>query len=113
MPYGCWREMVGIIKPTKGSGSPVELIKMLPDRIGVISLFNNVRHGKIEEFRSAIPAYEEKIAELAEDQVDLIHSAARRRSCCSAKKAMRRSSPHGNGSSAFRSLRRERIKWRR
>jgi maleate isomerase len=34
-----------------------------------------VRHGKIEEFQAAIPAYEEKIAELAEDKVDLIHPA--------------------------------------
>ncbi|HEU4639939.1 MAG TPA: hypothetical protein VFS84_13880, partial [Candidatus Binatia bacterium] len=75
MPYDCWRGMVGMIKPTKGSGSLVELIKMLPDGIGVIPLFNNVRHGKIEEFQSAIPAYEEKIAELAEDKVDLIHPA--------------------------------------
>lgn len=75
MPYDCWRGMVGIIKPTKGSGSLVELIKMLPDGIGVIPLFNNVRHGKIEEFHAAIPAYEEKIAELAADKVDLIHPA--------------------------------------
>ncbi len=75
MSYDCWRGMVGMIKPTKGSGSLVELIKMLPDGIGVIPLFNNVRHGKIEEFKSAIPAYEEKIAELAEDKVDLIHPA--------------------------------------
>jgi hypothetical protein len=29
MPYDCWRGMVGVIKPTKGSGSLVELIKML------------------------------------------------------------------------------------
>ena len=75
MPYDCWRGMVGMIKPTKGSGSLVELIKMLPDGIGVIPLFNNVRHGKIEEFQNAIPAYEEKIAELAADNVDLIHPA--------------------------------------
>ena len=75
MPYDCWRGMVGMIKPTKGSGSLVELIKMLPEGIGVIPLFNNVRHGRIEEFQSAIPAYEEKIAELAEDKVDLIHPA--------------------------------------
>jgi hypothetical protein len=40
--------------------------------IGVIPLFNNVRHGRIEEFQAAIPAYEEKIAELAEDKVDLV-----------------------------------------
>jgi maleate cis-trans isomerase len=75
MAYDCWRGMVGIIKPTKGSSSLVELIKMLPDGIGVIPLFNNIRHGKIEEFQAAIPAYEEKIAELAEDGVDLIHPA--------------------------------------
>ena len=75
MPYDCWRGMVGIIKPTKGSGSLVELVKMLPDGIGVIPLFNNVRHGKIDEFQAAIPAYEEKIAELVEDKVDLIHAA--------------------------------------
>jgi hypothetical protein len=55
MSYNCWRGMVGIIKPTKGSGSLVELIKMLPDGIGVIPLLNNVRHGKIEEFQSLIP----------------------------------------------------------
>ncbi len=54
MTYDCWRGMVGIIKPTKGSGSLVELIKMLPEGIGVIPLFNNVRHGKIEEFQAAI-----------------------------------------------------------
>ena len=36
MFYDCWRGMVGLIKPTKGSGSSVELIKMLPDGIGVI-----------------------------------------------------------------------------
>ena len=36
MAYDCWRGMVGIVKPTKGSGSLVELIKLLPDGIGVI-----------------------------------------------------------------------------
>lgn len=54
MAYDCWRGMVGIIKPTKGSGSLVELIKIPPEGIGVIPLFNNVRHGKIEELQAAI-----------------------------------------------------------
>ena len=45
----------------------VALIKMLPDGIRVIPLFNNVRHCKIEEFQLAIPAFEEKIAELVQD----------------------------------------------
>lgn len=60
MPYDCWRGMVGIIKPTKGSGSLVELIKMHPDGTGVIQLFNNERHGKIQECHVVIPAYKEK-----------------------------------------------------
>jgi maleate cis-trans isomerase len=67
--------MVGLVKPTKGSASLVEMIRMLPDGIGIIPLFINIRHGRLEEFQAAIPAYEEKIAELAEDQVDLIHAA--------------------------------------
>lgn len=75
MASDSWRGMVGVIKPTKGSASLVEMIRMLPDGIGIIPLFNNIRHGKIEEFRAAIPAYEEKIAELAEDKVDLVHAA--------------------------------------
>jgi maleate cis-trans isomerase len=75
MVSDAWRGMVGIIKPTKGSASLVEMIRMLPDGIGIIPLFNNIRHGTIEEFRAALPAYEEKIAELAQDQVDLIHAA--------------------------------------
>jgi maleate cis-trans isomerase len=72
---GAWRGMVGTVKPTKGSGSLEELIRMLPEGIGVLPLFNNVRHGSLDEFGSAIPSYEEKIAELAQDGVDLIHPA--------------------------------------
>ena len=75
MSNGNWRGTVGMVKPTRGSGSLEELIRMLPEGIGVIPLFANIRHGKIAEFRSAIPLYEEKIAELAEDKVDLIHAA--------------------------------------
>lgn len=75
MGYGTWRGTVGTVKPTKGSGSLEELIRMLPDGIGVIPLFNNIRHGTIGEFRDVLPAYEEKIAELAGDKVDVIHPA--------------------------------------
>jgi hypothetical protein len=55
MPYDCWRGMVGMIKPTKGSGS-------------LIPLFNNVRHGKTVEFKNAISAW---ISELGRYQVDV------------------------------------------
>lgn len=75
MAYGTWRGTVGTVKPTKGSGSLEELIRMLPDGIGVIPLFNNIRHGTIREFSDVIPSYEEKVAELAEDKVDVIHPA--------------------------------------
>ena len=75
MAYGAWRGMVGTVKPTKGSGSLEELIRMLPDGIGVIPLFNNIRYGTIGEFRGVLPSYEEKVAELAADQVDVIHPA--------------------------------------
>ena len=76
MAYGgAWRGMVGTVKPTKGSGSLEELIRMLPDGIGVIPLFNNIRRGTLEEFSHVLPSYEEKVAELASDQVDLIHPA--------------------------------------
>ena len=75
MAYGAWRGMVGTVKPTKGSGSLEELIRMLPDGIGVIPLFNNIQHGTIGEFSGVLPSYEEKIAELAGDKVDVIHPA--------------------------------------
>ncbi len=68
-----WRGTVGIVIPTKGSGSLEELIRILPPGIGVIPLFNNIRHGTIGEFTDAMALYEERVAELAEDGVDLIH----------------------------------------
>lgn len=67
--------MVGTVKPTKGSGSLEELIRMLPEGIGIIPLFNKIRHGTLQEFGTAIPSYEEKVAELAADKVDVIHPA--------------------------------------
>jgi hypothetical protein len=47
-----WRAMIGA---EQGFRIVVELIKLLLDGTGVIPLFNNARHGKIEEFPSAIP----------------------------------------------------------
>lgn len=68
-----WRGTVGIVIPTKGSGSLEELIRMLPPGIGVIPLFNTIRHGTIGEFTDAMAVYEERVAELAADGVDIIH----------------------------------------
>ena len=61
MVYDCWRGMVGIIKPTKGSGSLVELIKMLPDGIGVIPLFNKSAMAKSKNFRQQFRLMKKKL----------------------------------------------------
>lgn len=68
-----WRGTVGIVIPTKASGSLEELTPILPKGIGVIPLFNRILHGTIAEFTDAMDIYEERVAELAEDGVDLIH----------------------------------------
>ena len=46
---------------------------MLPDGIGVIPLFLGIQRGTQDEFSHVMEAYEEKILELAELKVDLIH----------------------------------------
>lgn len=73
MAYTSWRGTVGVIKPTMRPGSLEEFIRLLPEGIGVIPLFLNVRRGTEDEFQQAILAYEAKVAELAELKVDLIH----------------------------------------
>jgi maleate isomerase len=73
MAFNSWRGTVGYIKPSYRPGGLEELIRMLPDGIGFIPLFQNVRRGALDEFKTMIPAYEAKVAELAEIGVDLIH----------------------------------------
>ena len=73
MPYTSWRGVVGLIKPTFRPGSLEEFIRLTPEGLGVIPLFLDIQRGTIDEFRQAIDAYEEKVAKLAELEVDLIH----------------------------------------
>lgn len=73
MPYTSWRGVVGVIKPTMRPGSLEEFIRLLPEGIGVIPLFLKIQRGTEEEFRQVILAFEEKVGELAELKVDLIH----------------------------------------
>jgi maleate isomerase len=68
-----WRGTVGVIKPTLRPGGLEEFIRLLPEGIGVLPLFVNIRQGTREEFQSVLGAFEAKVAELAEAQVDLIH----------------------------------------
>jgi maleate cis-trans isomerase len=70
---GCWRGVVGVIKPTYRPGSLEEFIRLLPEGIGVIPKFVGVTEGVEREFVDGFARAEQLIAELAEMGVDLIH----------------------------------------
>ena len=72
MAYTSWRGVIGCIKPTLRPGGTEELIRLLPEGIGVIPLFLNITRGTREEFSDAVPAYLPLIEELVEQKVDLI-----------------------------------------
>lgn len=72
MAYTSWRGVVGLVKPTRRPGSLEELIRLLPEGIGVVPLLLDFRHGTRDEFEKAIPDYERYVAELAEQGMDLI-----------------------------------------
>jgi maleate cis-trans isomerase len=75
MAFENWRGSVGIIKPTLRPGSMEDLIRILPDGIGVVITHINITTGKETEFREVLPHYEERVAELARAEVELIHPA--------------------------------------
>lgn len=73
MSFTNWRGVVGNIKPTMRPGGIEELIRMLPDGVGLLPLFLDIRDGRISTFQDAIAAYEPQIARLAKAGVDMIH----------------------------------------
>ncbi len=73
MPFTSWRGIVGMINPTMRPGVTEEVIRLLPEGIGLIPLFLNVRRGTRDEFEKMMPAYETQVALLAEQNCDLIH----------------------------------------
>jgi maleate cis-trans isomerase len=73
MAFTSWRGVLGCIKPTKRPGSLEELIRMLPEGIGVIPLFLGIKEGTTDEFKRAAAPFEPLVAELAELGCDLIH----------------------------------------
>jgi maleate isomerase len=75
MAFENWRGTVGIIKPTLRPGSIEELIRLLPEGIGVVVTHINITTGTRQEFSQVIPHYEERVAELAKAEVELIHPA--------------------------------------
>jgi maleate isomerase len=75
MAFDSWRGTVGIIKPTLRPGSIEDLIRILPDGIGVVVTHIDIRTGTRDEFAQVIPHYEARVAELAEADVEIIHPA--------------------------------------
>src|SRR5215813_2540727 len=73
MKFSSWRGVVGMINPTLRPGVTEEVIRLLPEGIGLIPLFLNIRRGTEDEFATMMPAYEELVAVLAECGCDLIH----------------------------------------
>src|SRR5260370_4820830 len=73
MAFSSWRGVVGMINPTVRPGVPEEASRLLPDGIGLIPSFLNIRRGTEDEFAAMMPAYEELVAVLAECGCDLIH----------------------------------------
>lgn len=72
-----WRGTVGIVNPTKGTGSIEELTRLLPPGIGLIVAHNNIRHGTIGEFQSVMDSYKAQVRAFGTDpeRVDAIHPA--------------------------------------
>src|SRR5690348_12166224 len=73
MTFTTWRGTVGVIKPTMRPGSLEEMIRLLPEGIGVIPLFLSIHEGTVSEFQSVMADVEQKVSQLAELKVDLIH----------------------------------------
>jgi maleate isomerase len=73
MAFSCWRGIVGLVRPTMRPGPLEELVRLLPDGIGLIPLANDIRRGTREELEAVMDGFEARIAELAEQDVDLLH----------------------------------------
>ena len=73
MAFSSWRGIVGIIKPTMRPGGLEDMIRLLPEGIGVLPLYNNITRGDRTEFKEVMAKYDEKVAILAEAGCDIIH----------------------------------------
>ncbi len=72
MAISSWRGDIGTIKPTQRPGGTEEFIRLLPEGIGVMDTGLNIQRGTVDEFKSQLDAYEEKIAELTPREPDVI-----------------------------------------
>ena len=71
MSFTLWRGVCGLIKPTRRPGTLEELIRMLPEGIGIVPLLLNFKAGTEDEFRKSIPDFEQYVRELSEQKVDM------------------------------------------
>ena len=67
-----YRGTVGDIKPRATDSSLVDMIKLLPEGIGVIPVYLNLTEGSREEYGSAYGTYEKHIEYLASQKCNLI-----------------------------------------
>lgn len=74
MAFTSWRGVVGCIKPTMRPGGLEELIRMLPEGIGVIPLFLDISEGTTAEFKRVFAHIEPLVAKLADKGCDIIHA---------------------------------------
>ncbi len=72
MSFTLWRGVIGMVRPTRRPGTLEELIRILPEGIGIVPLLLNFKAGSNAEFLDSIPLYERFAAELAEQGVDVI-----------------------------------------
>jgi len=73
MATASWRGTVGVVKPTYGSGSLVEFIRLLPEGVGVIPVYAGIREHTRQGYLDALDSYHQRVAELANLGVDLMH----------------------------------------
>lgn len=64
---------LGVVKPKLNPQSNEDLEALLPADIEMIPEYIGFAYGSLDEFRNAMPIYEEKVAALAAQHCDLIH----------------------------------------
>ncbi|HEY6257410.1 MAG TPA: hypothetical protein VIY51_16630 [Xanthobacteraceae bacterium] len=67
-----WRGFVGCIKPRAHDISLVQMIRLLPDGVGVAAVYLNLAEGTREELGNSYATYEKNIAYLAAQRCDTI-----------------------------------------
>jgi maleate cis-trans isomerase len=67
-----YRGVVGVIKPRPDGSSLVDMIRLLPDGIGVVPVFLNLAEGTRQEYGSSYATYEKNIAYLAAQKCNVI-----------------------------------------